>query len=169
MILRTTRLTLRPQEQDDAAALFAILGNHEAMRFWNHPALSHLAIAEELIAEQQAAMASEIGRYWTVLEGGDAVGSVDLSLIEEAGAELGFLFRPDRWGRGLATEAVTAVVAQAFGPLRLTHLAAGVQAGNLAAIRVLEKASFGQVKRAQVRLAGGARADCVFYGLKPSG
>ncbi len=38
------------------------------------------------------------------------------SLIEEAGAELGFLFRPDRWGRGLATEAVTAVVAQAFGP-----------------------------------------------------
>jgi RimJ/RimL family protein N-acetyltransferase len=169
MILRTTRLTLRPQEQGDAAALFAILGNHEAMRFWNRPALSHLGIAEELIAEQQAAMASEICRYWTVLEGGDAVGSVDLSLIEEAGAELGFLFRPDRWGRGLATEAVTAVVAQAFGPLRLTHLAAGVQAGNLAAIRVLEKAGFGQVKRAQVRLAGGARADCVFYGLKPSG
>ena len=169
MILTTTRLSLRPQEQSDAAALFAILGNREAMRFWNRPALSHLAIAEELIAEQQAAMASEICRYWTVLEDGDAVGSVDLSLIEEAGAELGFLFRPDRWGRGLATEAVMAVVAQALGPLRLTHLAAGVLAGNLAAIRVLEKAGFGQVKRAEVRLAGGERADCVFYGLKSGG
>jgi ribosomal-protein-alanine N-acetyltransferase len=169
MILTTTRLTLRPQEQGDTAALFAILGNHQAMRFWNRPPLSHLAIAEALIAEQQAAAASGICRYWTVLEGGDAVGSVDLSLIEEAGAELGFLFRPDRWGRGLATEAVTAVVAQAFGPLRLTHLAAGVQAGNLAAIRVLEKAGFGQLKRAEVRLAGGARADCVFYGLKTGG
>ena len=169
MILTTTRLTLRPQEQGDAAALFAILGNRQAMRFWNRPPLSYLAIAEALIAEQQAAAASGICRYWTVLEDGDAVGSVDLSLIEEAGAELGFLFRPDRWGRGLATEAVTAVVAQAFGPLRLTHLAAGVQAGNLAAIRVLEKAGFGQLKRAEVRLAGGARADCVFYGLKTGG
>src|SRR5690606_24112482 len=124
-----------------------------AMRFWNRPAMSDPAVVADLLAEQQAAADSGFCRYWTVLEDGDPIGSVDLSLIEKAGAELGFLFRRDRWGHGLATEAVAAVVAEAFGPLRLTHLAAGVQAGNQAAIRVLEKSGFGRVRRAQVRLA----------------
>lgn len=163
MILRTRRLTLRPQEQSDATALFAILGNREAMRFWNRPALPNLAVVEALVAEQQTAVESGFCRYWTVLETGDPIGSVDLSLIKDGGAELGFLFRSDRWGHGLASEAVAAVVAEAFGPMRLTHLAAGALAGNLAAIRVLEKTGFGRVKEAQVRLAGGALASCAFY------
>jgi ribosomal-protein-alanine N-acetyltransferase len=162
MILETTRLTLRPQKQGDAAALFAILGDGEAMRFWNRPPIAHLRVVEELVAEQQVAALSGLCRYWTVLEEDDPIGSVDLSLIECDGAELGFLFRRDRWGHGLATEAVTAVVAGAFGALRLTHLAAGVQAGNQAAIRVLEKTGFARVKQAQVRLPGGA-ASCAFY------
>lgn len=165
MILKTARLTLRPQEQRDVAALFAILGDGEAMRFWNRPALPYLAVVEELIAEQQAAAASGLCRYWTVQEEDDPIGSVDLSLIGGAGAELGFLFRRDRWGHGLATEAVAAVVAEGFGSLRLTHLAAGVQMGNRAAIRVLEKTGFAQVKQAQARLAGGALAPCIFYAL----
>ncbi|HEX2759769.1 MAG TPA: GNAT family N-acetyltransferase [Rhizomicrobium sp.] len=165
MILKTSRLTLRPQEQEDAAALFAILGDCDAMRFWNRPALPHLAVAQALIAEQQTAARSGFCRYWTVLEMDDPIGSVDLSLIKQAGAELGFLFRRDRWGLGLASEAVAAVVAAAFGPLRLTHLAAGVLAGNLAAIRVLEKTGFGQVRQAEARLAGGALAPCIFYTL----
>lgn len=168
MILKTNRLMLRPQEQSDAAALFAILGNHEAMRFWNRPALPNQAVVEALVAEQQAAADSGFCRYWTVLEKDEPVGSVDLSLIQDAGAELGFLFRRDRWGQGLASEAVTAVVAGAFGALRLTHLAAGVQAGNLAAIRVLEKTGFGQIRHAEARLAGGALAPCLFYVLTHS-
>lgn len=171
MILKTRRLTLRPQQQDDAAALFAILGDPGAMRFWNRPALSHPAVAQDVIAEQLAAAQNGLCRYWTVLEKDDPVGSVDLSLIEQAGAELGFLFRRDRWGQGLATEAVAAVVAEGFGALRLTHLAAGVQEGNQAAIRVLEKTGFEQVRQARARLAGGALAPCIFYALvrKPGG
>jgi RimJ/RimL family protein N-acetyltransferase len=165
MILETFRLTLRPQKLDDAAALFPILGDGEAMRFWNRPALSDPAVVADLVAEQQAAADSGLCRYWTVLEDGDPIGSIDLSLIEKSGAELGFLFRRDRWGCGLATEAVAAVVTEAFGPLRLTHLAAGVQTGNQAAIRVLEKTGFDRVRRAQVRLAGGRLADCAFYAL----
>lgn len=162
MILKTIRLILRPQEQGDAAALFSILGDGEAMRFWNRPALPYLAVAEELITEQQVAASSGLCRYWTVLEEDDPIGSVDLSLIDGAGAELGFLFRRDRWGHGLATEAAAAVVAEAFGALRLTRLAAAVQARNLAAVRVLEKTGFARVKQAQVRLPNGA-ASCAFY------
>ena len=50
-----------------------------------------------------------------MLEGPDAIGSVDLSLIEDGAAELGFLFRRDRWGLGFASEAAAAVIAHAIG------------------------------------------------------
>jgi ribosomal-protein-alanine N-acetyltransferase len=170
MNLKTARLTLRPQRQADAPALFAILNDTEAMRFWQRPAIARLAVVEELIREQQAAMVEGLCRYWTVLEGGledgDAIGSVDLSLIAQGSAELGFLLRRDRWGHGLASEAVAAAIGCGFGEMDLSRLAAAVQAGNLAALRVLEKSGFALHDKRDVVLAGGARAACAFYVLR---
>lgn len=162
-MLTTARLTLKPQTQADAPALLRILGDAEAMRFWNRPPITDLTVVEGLVGEQQAAMASGLCRYWTLWEGGDAIGSIDLSLIESQSAELGFLVRRDRWGLGLASEAAAAVVAHAFGPLRLDRLAAGTTAGNAAARRVLEKNDFQLVDERAARLAGGALEPCAFY------
>jgi ribosomal-protein-alanine N-acetyltransferase len=163
MNLDTPRLGLRPQIQGDAPALFAILSDSEAMRFWNRPPVARLGIVEELVREQQAAMADGLCRYWTVMEDGDVTGSIDLSLISGGSAELGFLLRRDRWGLGLATEAAAAVIAHGFGVLGLTRLAAAVQAENRAAARVLEKNGFKLVDARPVLLADGARKNCGFY------
>jgi RimJ/RimL family protein N-acetyltransferase len=163
-ILQTARLTLRPQAQADTLALFNILNDPEAMRFWSRPPLMRLGIAEELVREQQAAMADGLCRYWTAWEGGDAIGSLDLSLIENGSAELGFLLRRDRWGRGLASEAAAAIVAHGFGPMGLERLAAAVQVENLAAARVLAKSGFTLARtHAAVPMPGGQRRDCAFY------
>jgi ribosomal-protein-alanine N-acetyltransferase len=166
MLLKTARLILRPQLPPDATPLFAILSDPQAMRFWSRPALTELAVAEELVREQQAAMASGLYRYWTLLENRQAIGSIDLSLIKDGSAELGFLLRPDRWDQGLASEAVTAVIAHAFGPLDLMRLAAAVQAENRAAARVLEKNGFSQVQQRAVTMPGGESRVCGFYLLK---
>ena len=163
MILKTERLTLRPQQQGDAPALFMILNDTEAMCFWSSPPITRLAVVEELVSEQQAAMAKGLCQYWTVLEGSDAIGSVDLSLIRDGSAEVGFLLRRDRWGSGLASEAVAAVVVLALGPLGLTRLASAIQIENRAASRVLEKTGFAQVDRRNVAIASGAMKDCAFY------
>lgn len=166
MILHTQRLTLRPQEQADSPALFAILSDPQAMRFWSRPALTRLAVAEEIVREQQAAMAQDLCRYWTVLEDGGAIGSVDLSLIADGSAELGFLLRRDRWGRGLASEAVEAVAAHGLGPdgMDLDRLAAATRAENRAAARVLVKTAFTLVEtRADVALPDGSHGACAFY------
>src|SRR3954471_10562608 len=104
MILQTDRLILRPQTHADAPAMFAILSDSEATQFWSRPAISRLAVVEELVGEQQAAMAQDVCRYWTVISEDRVIGSVDLSLIQDGWAELGFLFRRDHWGMGLATE-----------------------------------------------------------------
>jgi ribosomal-protein-alanine N-acetyltransferase len=161
--LKTARLILRPQEAADAQALFAILSDARAMRFWNRPTIARLAVAEDLLREQQAAMADGLCCYWTLVLGSDAIGSVDLSLIRDDSAELGFLLRPDQWGQGLASEAVAAVVAHGLDDFGLTRLAAAVQAQNRAAARVLEKNGFARVESRPVRLANGQSKACDFY------
>src|SRR3569623_858829 len=142
MILSTARLSLKPQAQADAPALLRSLGDAGAMRFWNRPPITDPAVVEGLVEEQQAAMAAGLCRYWTVWEGGAAIGSIDLRLIENQSAALGFLVRRDRWGLGLASEAASAVVAHAFGALALDRLSAGTKAGNAAARRVQETTGF---------------------------
>ncbi len=163
MTLKTARLILRPQEQADAAALFAILSDPQAMRFWNRPAIGHPAVVEELLREQQAAMAEGLCRYWTMLRDGEAIGSVDLSLIRDGSAELGFLLRRDCWGHGLASEAVGAVTDHGFAALELARLAAAVQSANRAAARVLEKNRFILAQSRPVLLADGQSKACDFY------
>ena len=163
MILQTSRLILRPQEQADAQALFAILGDDEAMRFWNRPAIHRLAVIEDMLREQQTAMAQGLCRYWTMIQGDDAIGSIDLSLIQDGSAELGFLVRRDCWSQGLASEAVGAVIGHGFGALGLVRLAAAVQTANPAAARVLEKNGFLRVESRAVTITSGERRDCTFY------
>ncbi len=166
MLLKTPRLVLRPQIPADAAPLFDILSDPQAMRFWSRPAMTELAVANEVVREQQAAMAAGLCRYWTILESRQAIGSIDLSLIRDGSAELGFLLRPASWDKGFASEAVGAVVTYALGPLDLKRLAAAVQAENRAAARVLEKNGFAQVQQRAVTLPGGDSRVVGFYLLK---
>jgi [ribosomal protein S5]-alanine N-acetyltransferase len=167
MILTTTRLTLRPMQQSDAAALFAILGDAEAMRFSPRPVLTRLAVAEEMVREQIAAGA--LCRYWTVRREADAIGSCDLSFIDLGGkrAETGFLFRRDQWGQGFASEAMQAVIGHAFGPMGLELVTASTHVENLRARRTLGQLGF----ELEGIVAGhqpvpGVAMDCAFYALR---
>jgi len=167
MFLTTERLTLRPMLQSDTAALFAILGDTEAMRFWQRPAITRLAVAEEMVREQIAAEA--LCRYWTVWRQDDAIGSCDLSFIDpvENRAETGFLFRRDQWGQGYAAEAMGAVIGHGFDGLGLQLLTASTHARNLRARRVLERLDFdleGLVDGHQP--VPGVVMDCAFYALR---
>jgi hypothetical protein len=56
--------------------------------------------------------------------------------------ELGYMLASAFHGHGLATEAVRAVLADAFGRLRLERIVAIVDVPNVGSIRVLEKADF---------------------------
>jgi RimJ/RimL family protein N-acetyltransferase len=167
MFLTTERLTLRPMLQSDAASLFAILGDAEAMRFWQRPAITRLAVAEEMVREQIAAGA--LCHYWTVWRQDDAIGSCDLSFIDlaEKRAETGFLFRRDQWGRGYAVEAMRSVIAHAFDGLGLALLTASTHAQNIRARRVLERLDFGLEGLVDGHQpVPGVMMDCAFYALR---
>ena len=77
---------------------------------------------------------------WVVVEPptGAFLGWVSLRRQGEAG-DLGYRFRRDAWGRGYATEAAAAVVADAFERRGLSHITAQTMAVNLASRRVMER------------------------------
>lgn len=161
MILTTERLRLRPLREADAPALFAILGDAEAMKFWDRPAIARTATAMEIVASQLAAMEDGHFFYWTVWREDDAIGSVDLSALDfsHLRGEIGFLFRRDQWGHGYGREAMTALIGHAFSRLGLERLEAQVHADNLPAKRLLTLLGFAP----EGRLAGHIRRDGVRY------
>lgn len=167
--LRTERLVLRPLAAADADALYAIMSDAQAMRFWDWPAFRDPATAAEIVASQLDDMAQGRAIYWAVAPAPNdsAFGFCDLSEIDrrQGRAELGFLFNRARWGQGYAAEAMIAVVDYAFVTLGLERLWGRIHAGNEASRRLLERLGFaheGTLKGHVVR--DGARRDCLIYG-----
>jgi len=75
----------------------------------------------------------------------EAVGSIGFVLrqdVERVSAEIGYWLAEPFWGRGIATDALTAVTAYAVEQHQLTRVFAVPFAWNTASCRVLEKAGY---------------------------
>lgn len=76
---------------------------------------------------------------------GQAVGGIGvhpLADVYRGTAEIGYWLSEKYWGRGIATDAVRAIVPLAFDLFPIVRLQAGVFANNPASMRVLEKCGF---------------------------
>ena len=73
---------------------------------------------------------------------GTFVGSCGLQASDDDShsADMYFVFRRDRWGQGLASELVPALIDLAQGPAGFDRVYAVVHPDNVASIRVLERA-----------------------------
>ena len=78
------------------------------------------------------------------LDDGEFVGCCGLRpyKLDQGIPELGFHLRPKFWGRGLAPEAATAVIAYAFNIVGAKALSAGHHSDNANSKKVLEKLGF---------------------------
>lgn len=138
----TPRLLHRALEVDDAAALFALNGNPEVMRFTGEPPLESLESARTAIVDYPDFRTVGYGRWGCVLkESGQIIGFCGLKYLSDLDAvDVGFRFLPEFWGRGFATEACIASLAFGFDTLELDRIIGLVLPENAASIRVLEKA-----------------------------
>jgi ribosomal-protein-serine acetyltransferase len=102
------------------------------------------------------------GRFGVRLEG-RLVGRVDLVPVDPPRFGLGYWLGESATGRGLATEAVRAVLAHARGDLVATEIFAGVTHGNAASAALLARLGFEQVESFETydryRLVLGRDAD----------
>lgn len=141
--LTTPRLLLRPMRADDADALLGIFGDPQVMAAFDVAPFDRAQMDAWVRRNLDHQERHGHGLYAVILrETGRLVGDCGLEYLDEGDAreaELGYDFRRDHWGRGLATEAATAVRDHAFGPLGLPRLISLIRAGNAPSRRVAEK------------------------------
>lgn len=141
----TERLAMRAYEPGDLHALHAVLYSDEAaMRLLGGPRdLAGTRAALERSMSQQAHAGYS---FWPVFErsSGLLIGEAGLFPLAPDGPDvaLGYAFGGAYWGRGYATEAASAVLDEAFGPLELERVVAITRETNCGSRRVLAKLGF---------------------------
>lgn len=154
----------------DAAALHAVWGDAEAMRYWDWPPLKSVEVTRDVIARQCDEAKHGDAFYWSMcLDGRRApIGACDLSDIDthHRRAEIGYLLAREFWGHGYAIEALRVVIGYATNALKLERLSARTHTGNARSTALLKKLGFKHegTLRAYVWREG-TRRDCDIYGL----
>ncbi|WP_433796285.1 GNAT family N-acetyltransferase [Actinoplanes sp. CA-252034] len=158
--LHTARLRLRPFDDADADALFAVHSSVSVLRYWDAPPWTDPARAQRFIAACRQMAAEGTGARLAVdrLSDGAFIGWCGLTRWnpDYRSAALGYCYREAAWGHGYATETAGGVLRWAFDNLDLNRVQAETDTRNVASARVLEKLGF-------VR-EGTLREDCVVNG-----
>jgi RimJ/RimL family protein N-acetyltransferase len=163
MFAITERLLLRPGWTEDAPALHRAIADEGVVRNlatapWPYrPEDAIDFLARERDPREPAMLIFRRG------EGApELIGGIGFGRTAEGGIEFGYWLARHAWGRGYATEAGRAVIANARHSLRLERLEAGYFVDNPASGRVLEKLGFRPTGRTVPRFSQGRgrRAPC---------
>lgn len=146
--IATDRLLLRPFQAADLPAFVAYRSRPEVARFQGWDETYSMADAERSLAAQQAVVFGEPGP-WVQLAATDRVSgalcgdcAVRVLADQPRTAEVGITLAPDHQGRGLASEALAAVVTRLFEAHELHRIYAEVDDRNLAVQRLLDRLGF---------------------------
>lgn len=155
--IRTERLTLRPARPTDLAALHAVFREPRAMTYWSEP--PHETIERTRVwLDEMIAIPPDEGEDFVVELDGVAIGKAGLHRFPI----IGFILAPDHWGRGLAAEALRAVLARAFEVHGLPAIDADVDPHNAACLRLLGRLGFVEIgRRERTWLVGDQWCDSV--------
>lgn len=112
----------------------------------------------------------ENGYYWSIeTQEGVTVGTVALTEYNNyhGVANLGIVIGDKNyWGKGIATDVITALVRHAFTHLKLFHIGAEVEEENVPMVKVLEKVGFKQDGLFEsARVKNGKRINVYHFGL----
>jgi len=149
ILLETERLLFRDHEPDDLEAFCEMEADPEVRRFvggkprtrdaaeqkfrtvYLRPVRNRIGLSATVF-KPEARYIGYCGIYPHFTDAGPVAGEASLAF---------YLARPF-WGRGLATEAARAWVDVGFRELGLRRIVTGVQVGNAASVRILEKLGF---------------------------
>ena len=160
VVLETSRLILREFTENDANDLCALDADPEVMRFVGPYATADAEAYRERIRTVYLPyyVRYEGYGYWAAREkaGGGFLGWFSLRPARDSrfaaevafrptDVELGYRLRKAAWGQGYATEGARSLVRKACTELGAVCVVATALAGNVASIRVMEKAGLRRV------------------------
>lgn len=159
--LVTSRLILRRARADDVEDLHQVFSAPEAMRWWSTPPHKTREETAQWL-ESMIAAEPETSDDFVVEAQGRVIGKAGFWRLPE----IGYILHPDYWGRGLATEALTAVIDHVMATRAIRAATADVDPSNAASIRLLTRLGFVQTGSAsRTWLVGGVWMDSLYFGL----
>lgn len=168
-VIRSGKLILRGPKEGDAEDVYALYCDKEATRFGYSPKMDNLDDARTVMSQVDELCKERKLYHWFVATLDDRiVGHATLFqwVRDQRRAEIGYSVRKDQWGRGIATEATTALIGFSFDTLGLRRIEADVDPRNDGSIRVLEKLGFERegYLRERWELQGEIQ-DAILFGL----
>ncbi|HZY97982.1 MAG TPA: GNAT family N-acetyltransferase [Candidatus Baltobacteraceae bacterium] len=145
--LSTERLRLEPVTPANADVLWSVLRAPHLREFQDLPDLSLAQFAAAVSERPRALTPGAAGRFeWLVYRAGseEAIGWISLRIAERtrSTAEIGYSIVRDHRGRGLASEAVAALVEEGFTNVGLQRIRAYCVPSNLSSRGVLRNNRF---------------------------
>ena len=159
--IRTPRLLLRGATTADLAAIHDILSDPVATAYWSTPPHGTLEQSRAWL-ESMIGMPPGQGEDFIVEHDGQVIGKVGLHRFPE----IGYIFRPEVWGQGFASEALGPVLHRAFKIHGLGSIEADVDPRNEASLKLLARHGFRETGRAGRTLQIGEQwCDSVYLRL----
>ncbi len=165
-VIQTKRLLLRPLTLADAEAFFRYRSLPEICRFQSFQPKTRAEIEAFLRASENTPQdAPGTWRQLAVcLHSGTLIGDIGVHTLDDCQLELGYTLAPEHQRKGYATEAVLAILRQAFSVWNKHRVIASVDPENRASIRLLERLGFVPEARFRksYRINGTWSDDCVY-------
>lgn len=170
-IIETERLILRPFRSEDAPVMFRNwAGDREVPKYltWN----VHRSVADtENVVNMWVAQYNDIKTYnWVIVlkELGEPIGSINVCRLYENidGAEIGYCIGKPWWGKGIMTEAFSAIIPYLF-EVGFNRIDAAHAVKNPASGRVMQKCGlkYEGTFRQFFRSTAGELLDISFYSI----
>lgn len=145
-VLETERLYLRKITEQDAPHLMEYLSDEEVMK---HYGLEPFESVEDALGEIQwydSLLAEQSGIRWGISMKNDEriIGSVGFHryVPQHHRVEIGFELSKAYWGKGIAGEALNAVLSYGFEHFPIQRIEALIEPENVASQRLVEKHGF---------------------------
>lgn len=144
----TERLTLRPFAEADLPAFVAYRGTPETARYQSWKPTYSMDDAREFLAAQAGVALGDVGPWLQLAaadrDTGELCGDCAVRFADDqpATVEIGVTFAPAHQGRGLAREAVAALVAMLFAEHGVHRVYAETDDRNVAVHRLFEALGF---------------------------
>ncbi|AXI10192.1 N-acetyltransferase [Oceanobacillus zhaokaii] len=169
-IIETNRLVLRKIEKSDANSIFNYLSDKKVMKYYGLAPFETINDALSEIAWYQTIFDNKDGIRWGItLKGNDEViGSCGfLNMVREHfRTEIGYELNSSYWGKGIASEALQAVVSYGFENFNLERIEALIEPPNIPSLKLVEKLGF--IREGLLRnyeFTGGKFDDLYMYSL----
>lgn len=147
-IIETKRLILREVTREDAEDMFTYLSDPDVVK---HMGLEPYRTVKDVFGEiewYESIVREGSGMRWgiTLKDSGKVIGSCGFlnRSPKHYRAEVGFELSKAYWGKGIAAEALEAVVKYGFRHLELERIEALIEPANLPSQKLVEKTGFMQ-------------------------